>query len=205
MFGRSTLDRAYDADSSTMIGGSRLSASRAARPCAAYAAPLVDPVTVSTTISRPREEVFEYLADIANHPEFLDHFLTDWRLTRVDSYGQGAGARYRLRAPMNRFAWHDVTFIEVNPGRRIVAAGRGGKYNRVKTWTTWDLTPAAGDSTLVEMTSETEPALPSDRLAEVLSGRGWFRRRASKGLKRLRSILEEDGAGRGTRASVAGL
>ena len=164
----------------------------------------VDPVTVSTTISRPPEEVFEYLADIANHAEFTDHFLTDWRLTRVDSYGQGAGARYRMRAPMNRFAWGDVTFIEVKPPWRIVAAGRSGKYNRVKTWTTWELSPAAGGSTRVEMTSETEPAMPSDRLAEMFSGRGWFKRRSSKALRRLRSILEE-GADRGTRASVAGL
>jgi uncharacterized protein YndB with AHSA1/START domain len=165
----------------------------------------VDPVTVSTTISRPREEVFEYLVDIANHAEFTDHFLTDWRLTRVDSYGQGAGARFRMKAPMNRFAWHDVTFIDVNPGQRIVAAGRGGKYNRVKTWWTWELSPAGGGgATLVEMTAETEPALPSDRLAELFSGRGWFKRRSKRALARLRSILEE-GSGRGKRASVAGL
>ena len=42
---------------------------------------------------RPREEVFAYLADVANHPEFTDHFLKDWRLTREDSEGRGAGAR----------------------------------------------------------------------------------------------------------------
>ena len=35
----------------------------------------MDPVTVSTTIGRPREEVFAYLEDVANHPEFTDHFL----------------------------------------------------------------------------------------------------------------------------------
>ena len=45
----------------------------------------MDPVTSTITIGRPREEVFDYLADIANHPEFCDHYLTDWRLTRVDS------------------------------------------------------------------------------------------------------------------------
>ena len=28
---------------------------------------------MTSTISKPREEVFEYLADIANHPEFTDH------------------------------------------------------------------------------------------------------------------------------------
>ena len=51
----------------------------------------MDPVDVDVTIDRPREEVFDYLADIANHPEFTDHYLMDWRLTRVDSYGRGRG------------------------------------------------------------------------------------------------------------------
>jgi len=45
----------------------------------------MDPVTANVLIDRPREEVFDYLADIANHPEFSDHYLTEWRLTRVDS------------------------------------------------------------------------------------------------------------------------
>ena len=36
----------------------------------------LDPVTVSVTIDRPREEVFDYLADIANHSEFMEPFWT---------------------------------------------------------------------------------------------------------------------------------
>ena len=71
----------------------------------------MDPVTVEITIDRPRGEVFEYLADIANHAEFTDHFLVDWRLTREESYGQGAGARYRVKAPLNRYAWGDATLV----------------------------------------------------------------------------------------------
>ena len=53
-----------------------------------------------STIARPREEVFAYLADIANHAEFLDHFLVDWHLTREDTFGCGAGARFRVKAPL---------------------------------------------------------------------------------------------------------
>ena len=34
-----------------------------------------------------------------------------------------------------------MTFIEVQPPYKIVAAGRGGKFNRNKTWTTWTLEP----------------------------------------------------------------
>jgi len=65
----------------------------------------VDPVNVSITVARPREEVFDYLVDIANHAEFTDHYLTDWHLTREDPVGRGAGARFRVKAPLQRFSW----------------------------------------------------------------------------------------------------
>jgi uncharacterized protein YndB with AHSA1/START domain len=162
----------------------------------------VDPITVSTTIAKPREEVFEYLADIANHAEFTDHYLTDWRLTREDSYGAGAGARFRVNAPLSRFSWADVTFAEVQTPFRILERGRGGKYNRIRMLGTYTLSPAPGQSTKVEYTLETEPAHLSDRLMEVLGGRSWNRRKATKAMRRLRSILEE-GRDRGKRASVA--
>ena len=64
----------------------------------------VDPVSVSVRIDRPREEVFAYLADVANHPEFSDHYLTHWRLLRIDSVGRGAGARFRIEVPLQRFS-----------------------------------------------------------------------------------------------------
>jgi uncharacterized protein YndB with AHSA1/START domain len=163
----------------------------------------VDPFTVSTTISRPREEVFEYLADIANHAEFSDHYLTDWHLTRVDPYGQGAGARFKVKAPLNRFSWADVTLSEVEPPYRIVERGRGGKYNRIRMLGTYTLSPGPGGTTRVEYTLETLPVMLSDRLMEVFGGRSWTRRQAAKAMRRLRTILEE-GRGRGRRASVAG-
>ena len=56
----------------------------------------MEPFTVTTTMARPREEVFDYLADIANHAEFTDHFLKDFHLTREESYGRGAGARFSV-------------------------------------------------------------------------------------------------------------
>ena len=165
----------------------------------------MDPVTVSVTIDRPREEVFDYLADIANHPEFMDHFLKEWRLTRVESYGSGAGARFRMEGRMNRFGWADLTFLEVEPPARITAVGRGGKFNRIKSYAEWNLSPAAGGGTRVEFMYETEPPLPTDRIVEALSGRrGYFKRKSRKAMKRLQAILEE-GRDRGRRATVAGL
>ena len=162
----------------------------------------MDPFTVSTTIAKPREEVFEYLADIANHPEFTDHYRVDWHLTRVDSYGTGAGARFRVKAPLNRFSWADVTFAELQSPFRIVERGRGGKYNRIRQLGTYTLSPGSSGTTKVEYTLETIPSQLSDRLFEGLGGRAWSRRQAAKALRRLRTILEED-RDRGPRASVA--
>jgi uncharacterized protein YndB with AHSA1/START domain len=161
----------------------------------------VEPFTVSSTISKPREEVFEYLADIANHPEFTDHYLVDWRLTREDSYGTGAGARFRMKAPFNRFGWADVTFVEVEAPFKIVERGRGGKYNRIRMVGTYTLTPGPGNTTKVEYTLETVPGQLSDKLLDTFGGRSWSKRQANKAMRRLRTILE-DGQGRGARATV---
>jgi len=164
----------------------------------------MDPVSASIVIDRPREEVFDYLADIANHAEFTDHWMTEWRLTRVDSYGRGAGARFKAARKGERYAYGDMTFIEVERPFRIVAAGRGGKFNRNKTWTTWELSPS-GNATRVEVTTETEPALVTDKIMEgVMLKRGWTKRRLGKALSRLQSILEEN-LDRGPRVTVGGL
>jgi uncharacterized protein YndB with AHSA1/START domain len=163
----------------------------------------VDPLTVETTIARPREEVFEYLADIANHAEFTDHFMVDWHLTREDSYGPGAGARFKIEAPLTRFPWGDSTFVEIERPRRIVEVGRMGKFNRIRTLGVYELDRAASNSTRVRFTLETEPKLLSDKFLESLGARRWMKRKLGKAMRRLRSILEED-YDRGKRPTIAG-
>ena len=162
----------------------------------------MNPLTVSIVVSAPREQVFDYLQDIANHPQFTDHYLVDWHLTRIDSVGRGAGARFRVKAPGNRFSWGDVTFAEVAP-HRIVEVGRTGKNNRIRTLGVYDLDPGAHGTTRVSFTIETVPVTLSDRLMEGLGARGWLRRKNERALRRLRAILE-DGEGRGRRVTVAG-
>ncbi len=166
-------------------------------------------VTLTTTIARPPEEVFAYLADIANHAEFTDHFLVDWRLTREDSYGRGAGARFRVKQPLKRFSFSfvDVTLVEVQPPRpngRLVAEGRGGRYNRTRIRNTWSLQPAPGGGTEVTFVAESEPAA---RVARLLEGLGIAARLTRRGheraLERLRTILEK-GEDRGPRATISG-
>ena len=160
----------------------------------------MDPVRSQVIIARPQAEVFEYLADVANHPEFLDHFTHGWRVTREDTYGKGAGARYALRQPLNRYPFVDYAIVEFEPPRRIVLAGRAGKYNRKRALTQIELDPATGGGTRVSVTYETERKLWTDRLFD---GRGFYKRNWRKALRRLRDILEED-RGRGARATIAG-
>jgi len=163
----------------------------------------MDPMTVSIVVDRPREQVFDYLQDIANHSEFTDHYLVDWRLTRIDSVGRGAGARFRVKAPGARFAWGDVTFVEVERPYRIVEVGRTGKSNRVRTRGIYELASASAGTTRVQFTVQTEPATLSDRLLEGFGARGWMRRQNNRAMRRLRTILERD-EGRGRRVTVAG-
>lgn len=163
----------------------------------------MDPVSAEVVIARPREEVFEYLADIANHAEFCDHFLVDWHLTREDSYGAGAGARYKIKTPVrSRYNFGDSTLTEVIAPRLVAERGRLGKYNRILTRGVYELSEASGGSTRVTFTFETKPKFLSDKLNEAL-GKPWFKRKNKKALNRLRAILEE-GLDRGARPSVAG-
>ena len=160
---------------------------------------------MSIVVSAPREQVFDYLQDIANHPEFTDHYLVDWHLTRIDSVGRGAGARFRVKAPGNRFSWADVTFAEVDRPHRIVEVGRTGKNNRIRTLGVYELSPAAAGTTRVRFTLETVPATLSDRLIEGLGARSWMRRKNARAMRRLRTILERGTRGRGAaRSTVAG-
>jgi uncharacterized protein YndB with AHSA1/START domain len=164
----------------------------------------VDQLNVSIVVGRPIEEVFSYLVDIANHPEFTDHYLDDWHLTRTNTVGRGAGARFRVKAPLQRFSWMGVTIVEVDEPRRIVESGSGGKFNRVQMQTVYTLESSDPGKTQVGLSTTTQPVTASDRMLERLGGRIWLRRQNSKALERLRGILES-GAKPGRRATIAGL
>ena len=66
----------------------------------------------------------------------------------------------------------------------------------------WTLHDAPGGMTRVEYRYETQPARLSDRLMELVAGRGWWRRKLTRSVRRLQTIFEEDRA-RGRRATIA--
>ena len=164
----------------------------------------MEPLTLSTTIARPREEVFEYLADVANHAAFSDHCMVDWHLTREDSYGAGAGARFRVKSRFDRFSYGDITLAEVTAPEKIVATGRSGRFNRIHSVTTWTLQDDGSGATEVTFQTQSTPVLKSDELMEkFLRVRAATTRCHKRALERLRTILES-GEDSGERTTVAG-
>jgi hypothetical protein len=126
----------------------------------------------------------------------------EWRLLREDSIGVGAGARFRIKAPLNRFSWGDVVLAEITAPYRIVTRGRSGKFNRIRMLGIYTLSVGSGGNTNVEYALETEPPLPTDKLMEAMGGAFWVRRQVTRAIRRLRVVLEE-GRDRGRRPSVA--
>ena len=87
------------------------------------------PVTSrNVTIDAPREQVFDYLADIANHAEFSDHYLKDFRLERARVARLGAAASFRIA--FGRSLWgesvdHGARAAVPDRARRARPAGSG--------------------------------------------------------------------------------
>jgi uncharacterized protein YndB with AHSA1/START domain len=163
----------------------------------------MDTVTVHKHISAPRERVYELIADVAARPAWTDHYMEDYRLLTPRSVGVGAGARYRLDPP-GATRYVEFTVVEARPPRRLVEEGRTGRLGRTGYGAEYELTEAGRGVTRVELTVWTEPENAIERLRESLRFRGWLRRRASKGLDRLRRILEEGGDDPLKRATIAG-
>lgn len=150
------------------------------------------PVSAEIEIDAPRERVFETIADLALRPSFTDHFQHGFHLTRIESRGVGAGARFRSGSRL-RSVWMDTAIAEQEPPHMLVERGCGGRANRIPATTVWELTEGAGLLTTVRISHWTEPSNPVDRAVEALSGsagaaqRGW-----REALRRLRERLEGD-------------
>lgn len=152
------------------------------------------PVSAEIEIDAPRAQVFATIADLARRPSFTDHFLTDFHLTRLESHGIGAGARFRVAAPL-RSVWMDTVITELEQPHKIVERGRGGRANRIPTTLIWELTEGAGSLAKVRVSHWTEPSNPLDRAVEVFAANSVFEQRGwQEALRRLRGQLEDEKA-----------
>jgi hypothetical protein len=158
----------------------------------------------TTTIDRPSEEIFEYLLDIGSRTEFAPELFREFHLTRVESKGIGAGARFRMHRKLrDRRAGLSIT--EATRGERILEEGSTGRGGRVGLAAEYILEEQPGGATKLTWIIETYPMNPADRLREF-GERRQVKRRMKRGARRLRDILESTpGAVRGDRPTVAGL
>jgi len=144
------------------------------------------PVTVSTAVARPVEEVFEFLDVLANHEAFLDHFLVEWKFSGL-ARGVGARAEARASAPMSQ-DWTEFEVIEAEAPSRIVeqGIGAGGKRHTRGTYRL-DQLPGNG-GTRISFELEWLQASPAERLCPPLT-RAFIRRPNKKAMRRLGKLL----------------
>jgi uncharacterized protein YndB with AHSA1/START domain len=161
------------------------------------------PVSAEVAIDVPRERVFDFLGDLANRPSFTDHFISDFRLTRIESSGVGAGARFRFVVPPQAI-WMDTVIEDLEAPHRISERGRGGRWNRIPAAIDWELIEGPGSLTTVRVVHLTRPSHPLDRAKEILGAASiWYGRDWAQALHRLRDLLESEPE-RIDRVAVAG-
>jgi hypothetical protein len=161
------------------------------------------PVHVHTTIAAPREEIFDFVADLANRPAWCDHFTADFRLAHPKSDGVGAAARYRLLAPRYK-PWVETQIFEAERPRRVGERTLGGRSNRSRGEVVFDLSRQGRSLTRVELTIWSEAGTARERFLERLGARRWVRRQSKGALERLRAVFEERPDEPLARATVAG-
>jgi hypothetical protein len=157
------------------------------------------PVSARIAIDVPRERVLDLLCDLAVRPAFTDHFMSDYRLERLDPVGVGASARFRLRGSGT---WLDTVIEAVERPHLIREGGCGGRSNRVPVFTVWELLEGEWpEGCEVSVTFWSEPASAADKARE-LGGSRQFRRDWKRALARLKEIVEAEAPM--ARVSVAG-
>jgi uncharacterized protein YndB with AHSA1/START domain len=159
-------------------------------------------VTVEVHISAPREEVFDFVADLAGRPAWTDHYLKDYRLARPNPYGLGAAARFVLRAPLAK-EYAELAIVEYDRPRRIVEEAHVGRRGRNRSVAVYEFAQEAGGLTHVELTTYSEPATVIDRVKQI-GAAGWIRRNTKTALERLRLVFEDPPEGPLARVGVAG-
>jgi multidrug efflux pump subunit AcrA (membrane-fusion protein) len=144
------------------------------------------PITVSTTVQRPRDEVFAHLDVLANHVPFNDHYMADPELSGPAT-GAGGRMHARILAPGRSQRFDLETITAQAPDllvERTVAAG--GKR---RTRGTYRLAEAGAEATTVtfELVVEAEPAI--DKPLAPLARR-WMAKQLQRAMDRLKEQVE---------------
>jgi uncharacterized protein YndB with AHSA1/START domain len=147
------------------------------------------PVSASTPIDAPREQVFDLLMDLSRRPAFTDHLQLDYRLERIEPVGVGASARFRLGRSAR--SWMDTAIEEAERPHLIREQGRGGRANRIAVFTVWELVESPGPGGCeVSVTFWTEPSALFDKLHEPFPSSRRLRREWARALRKLKDLVE---------------
>ena len=119
----------------------------------------MDPVTVSVTIDKPREELFAYWRNFQNLPRFMEHLVS----VRVDSPMR---SHWEAKAPAGRTVEWDAEIVNEVPNE-IIAWKSIGKPDVPNAGSVNFSDAPGGRGTIVRVTLDYEP--PAGRIGAMLS------------------------------------
>jgi hypothetical protein len=145
------------------------------------------PVTVTTEVPQPIEDVYAFLDVMANHEPFTNHVLTNWRYEGPPS---GVGSRALVTSvagPMSEEI--EIEVVAATAPTQIVERNIGAKGKRVATGT-YDLASLPSGATRISFTYAWEKAPAPERAMAPLV-RSILRRANTKSMARLGESLAQ--------------
>jgi hypothetical protein len=148
------------------------------------------PVTVSFDVSQDREYVFEFLDLMANHEQFNDHLMRNWRLSGRPRW-VGSIATVDVRA-LGMSDTVEIEVTEAEPSARIVERNTARKAGRIGEGTYALKSLPSGTQITFEYKWLRAPLV--DRLAAPLV-RSYIRRNNTIAMRRLADQLSAIASG----------
>jgi hypothetical protein len=139
------------------------------------------PITVSTVVDRPREEVYDFLLDLRNHEAFTDHMMVDW---------SGDADRITVRSKFNkRDVLHIETIEKVRPSKTVEnGVSLGGKRVTSGTYRLAEAGPGATEVTF-EFRYLKAPLRERGPMAPLV--RAFLHRLNAQAMRRLQELLAD--------------
>jgi hypothetical protein len=150
------------------------------------------PVTVSIDVPQDRASVYAYLDVMANHEQFTDHMLTNWRVSGPPT---GVGSKANVTTKIGAISDEsEIEVFEVQEGRMIRerSIGSAGKRIAHGTYTLSDL-PSGGTHIEFEFALQKVPTLEKPLVPLM---RAMLRKGNQRAMERLAAVLNDQAAQR---------
>ncbi len=150
----------------------------------------LSPVRVQIDVPQACEDVYDFLDVMANHEQFTDHMLVNWRVAGPPAPPRGVGSKAQVEAKLGgRTDQIEFEVVSAQAPERIVEQniGAGGKRVGNGTYILEEL-PAGGTRITFEYSWQRAPA--SERLAAPLV-RAAMRRANERSMERLAQRLAD--------------